>query len=168
MTGSLTSAPELDPAYEGSEDLLVAAAPLTDSQDQTVLSPDASTEETIGILFEGEFVPEPPLPTHQWESAKTPVTATNSNKPQTTGMRAGHLGTAEGCGWTANGPQAVSLCYVLFGCFVTRAFGFGGGSPDLSIDPCPATLVMASWVVTSVTNHTHLANVGLCQTHVRN
>ena len=51
-------------------------------------SADASTEETIGILFEGEFVPRPPpsLHTHQWESAKAPVTATNSNKPQTTGM----------------------------------------------------------------------------------
>ena len=51
-------------------------------------SADASTEETIGILFEGEFVPRPP-PTHppnQWGSANAPLTATHTNKPQTTGM----------------------------------------------------------------------------------
>lgn len=128
-------------------------------------SADTSTEETIGILFEGELVPEPPPHSPVGECQDS----SHCHQPQQTPNHR-HASGSPGDSrrmWLdsewATGCQPVLCAVWLFCDKGIWIWGF----PDLSVDPCPATLVIASWVVTSVTEHTHLANLGLCQTHLR-
>lgn len=132
-------------------------------------SADASTEETTGISFVGEFgprAPSPPLPhslvgerqdfSHCHQLQQTPNRRNATRSPGDNRMKWLDSEWAAGC-------QPV-LC-VWVACFVTRVFGFGVPRPQRRSGP--ATLVMESWVVTSVIDNTHLANSALSQTHVR-
>lgn len=58
-------------------------------------SADASTEETAGILFEGELGPRAPSPLTSETVPRLQSLPPNSSEPQTTGMQPGHLGTTE-------------------------------------------------------------------------